>query len=528
MVRVSPVLLAEALLLLPLAGAALVWVPRLWGSPARRSGRAVARAEEATTIAVSAASVVLVLAVTANAPQPLLFRLAFIDMYLDALSIYFVLLVSIVAFIASCYAGPWWTRRSDGAGVSRTVFYTLFNLFHFTMVLVPMVSNLVILWIGIELTTVTSTALVAAERGRRHFEAAWKYIVITSTGIIFALLGTLFLTKAVPAGVADAVPQWHTLMTIAADLDENLVLLSFLFVLIGYGAKAGLAPMHTWLPDAHGEAPYPVSALLSAVLLKSALYVILRFQTVTNAALESTAFTSTVLLSVGLLSLLVATPLIIKRNPFKRTLAYHSLEHMGIITVGIGIGGPIALFGALLHVLNHGVTKALMFLAYGNVQDNYPSNPHRASEAGTPHDPADDHRGVLKAMPWTGSLLAVGGLALVGTPPFNIFLSQFIVLWGGLKKIIDESTGWLVVPVIILLVSITLIFGGLLRHLSRILMGRPPSGVRAESVRQILPLFGLLLLVVVLGLTVPASGVFDLRRLLDDSVAILCGVGCAS
>lgn len=526
MVRVSPVLLAEALLLLPLAGAALVWVPMLWRRPARRGSRA-GRAEEVTTIAVSVTSAVLVLAIAANSPEPLQFRLAFIDMYLDALSVYFILLVSIVALIASCYAGPWWARRSDGPGMSRTVFYTLFNLFHFTMVLVPMVSNLVILWIGIELTTVTSTALVAAERGRRHFEAAWKYIVITSTGIIFALLGTLFLTRAVPADVTDPVPQWHALMMIAPELDENLVLLSFLFVLIGYGAKAGLAPMHTWLPDAHGEAPYPVSALLSAVLLKSALYVILRFQTVTNAALESTAFTSTVLLSVGLLSLLVATPLIIKRNPFKRTLAYHSLEHMGIITVGIGIGGPIALFGALLHVLNHGVTKALMFLAYGNVQDNYPSDPRGASEGGKSHGAGDDHRGVLKAMPWTGFVLAVGGLALVGTPPFNIFLSQFIILWGGLRKVIDQQTGWLVIPVVILLVSITLIFGGLLRHLSRILMGRPPSGVRAESARQILPLFGLLLLVVVLGLTIPASGVFDLRRLLDDSVAILCG-GCAS
>src|SRR5690606_8735284 len=186
-----------------------------------------------------------------------------------------------------------------------------------------------------------------------------------------------------------------------------------------------------------------------------------------NAALESTAFTSTVLLSVGLLSLLVATPLIIKRNPFKRTLAYHSLEHMGVITVGIGIGGPIAPFGALLHVLNHGVTKALMLLAYGHVQDYYPSDPRGASEGGKSHGAGDDRRGVLTAMPWTGLVLAVGGLALVGTPPFNIFLSQFIILWGGLRKVIDQQTGWLVIPVVILLVSITLIFGGLLRHLSR-------------------------------------------------------------
>lgn len=531
----SPVFLAALLLLLPLAGAGMVWLPLLSvrqpGAAGGSGAGVAARAQELITIGISVLSVVLILAIAATVREPLPFEFAFIGMYLDSLSIYFILLVSIVAVIASFYAGPWWCRRSGANGMSRTVFYTLFNLFHFTMVLVPMVSNLVILWIGIELTTVTSTALVAAERTRRHFEAAWKYIIITSTGIIFALLGTLFLTKAVLEESLGSVREWHKLMGIASELDDNLVRLSFLFILIGYGAKAGLAPMHTWLPDAHGEAPYPVSALLSGVLLKSALYVILRFQTITNAALESAGFTSAVLLSVGLLSLVAATPLILKGNPFKRILAYHSLEHMGIITVGIGIGGPIALFGALLHVLNHGVTKSLMFLAYGNVQDNFPEQPQESAprSTGAPGNTTqvDDHRGVLKAMPWTGSVLALGGLALVGTPPFSIFISQLLILWGGIAKVINESAEWLVIPIVIFLGSVTLIFGGLLRHLSRMLLGPPPTNVQPESVRQILPLLCLFLLVVLLGLVIPDGGVLDLRRLLNESVAIVCGGGCS-
>jgi hydrogenase-4 component F len=280
------------------------------------------------TVVASAVSVVAVLGLARYAVSPQRFRILNVDMYLDSLSVYFLLLVSVVAVAASLYARPSWQRSAANRGehreLHRTLFFSFFNLFHFTMVLVPMVSNLVVLWIGVELTTVASTALVAAERTRWHFEAAWKYIVVTSTGIIFALLGTLFLATAIPAGASPRSMQWVDLVHSAGELNPDLVRLSFLFILVGYGAKAGLAPMHTWLPDAHGEAPYPVSALLSGVLLKSGIYVILRFVTIANVRVGS-GFTGTILLAVGLLSVVVATPLILKRNPFKRVLAYHSL-----------------------------------------------------------------------------------------------------------------------------------------------------------------------------------------------------------
>jgi hydrogenase-4 component F len=527
----TPEFLASLLLLAPLAGAVLVALPRAWVGWVDQARRPRAeliagRLQDLLTIGTSAVSLVLILAIAGMSPDTLRFRILVLELYLDSVSIYFLLLVSFVAFIASIYAGPCWSRRSGTGTLSLTLFHSLFNLFHFTMVLVPMVSNLVVLWIGIELTTVTSTVLIAAQRSRVHFEAAWKYIIVTSTGIIFALLGTLFLASAIPPDEhLDPSMSLPDLMLTAGDLDPNLVRLSFLFVLVGYGTKAGFAPMHTWLPDAHGEAPYPVSALLSGVLLKSALYVILRFVMIANGALGDGSFTSGVLLATGLLSLVVATPFILKRNAFKRILAYHSLEHMGIITVGIGIGGRLALFGALLHVLNHGVTKSLMFLAYGNVQDNYA--PTGATVRWEEHAQGQAGGGVLRAMPWTGSLLALGGLALVGTPPFSIFLSELLILWGAVDRVLDQRSWWLIVSVAIFLLSVTVVFGGLARHLSRLLLGSPPEGVRSETARQVLPLLVMLLVIVLLGVVVPASGLVDLRGLLDESVTILCGgAGC--
>jgi hydrogenase-4 component F len=523
--RLSPESLAGLLLLVPLAGAALVWLPRVWVTRVagpRRAGaeQVAARLQDAVTIGTSVASLLLALAIASLVEGAREFRLLFVECYLDPLSIYFLLLVSLVALAAASYAGPCWSRRSGADTFNLALFHSLFNLFLFTMVLVPMVSNLVVLWIGIELTTVTSTLLIAAERTRVHFEAAWKYIIITSTGIIFALLGTLFLASAIPPAGAPVSMDLPDLVRAADMLDPNLARLSFLFVLIGYGTKAGFAPMHTWLPDSHGEAPYPVSALLSGVLLKSALYAILRFFHITNLALaDGGQFTSWMLLGIGLFSVVTATPFILKRNPFKRVLAYHSLEHMGIITLGIGIGGRVALFGALLHVLNHGVTKSLMFLAYGNVQDNYP----RAGPVRAERD--QGREGVLRAMPWTGTLLALGGLALVGSPPFSIFLSELLILWGAVREILAAPTGWLIAAMVIFLLSVTIVFGGQIRHLSRILLGAPPDHVGPETPRQIVPLIALLLVMVLLGLAVPESGPLDLRRLLDESVAILCQGG---
>lgn len=448
-------------------------------------------------------------------------------LHIDSLSLYFILLVNAIAFAATWNAISFLEEKTAVSFIQRPAFFhASINFFHFTMLLVPMVDNLISLWIAIEMTTLASAFLVGHRNDRNAWEAAWKYLIITSTGIILALLGTIFLANAIPPPPTDDnlnILNWTSIMEIArlnnSSLNVDLIKLSFLFAVFGYGTKAGLAPTHTWLPDGHGEAPAPVSALLSGVLLKSALYAILRFYSITNAALrDNTQFTSVILLSLGLLSLVLAVPFILKENRFKRVLAYHSLEHMGIITFGIGIGGPIALFGALLHTLNHALTKSLMFLCYGNVIRAYA----RVSL------PQNKITGLLRSMPITGAIMVIGGLALVGMPPFNIFMSEFIILWGALSQLKESDqvgilpNPVLIVAIVLFLLSTMLIFFGLIRHLSKLALHTMPGGHRLEekSFRDLAPLVLLAIFVILFGVwIIPA-----LSHLISESVSIVLPV----
>ncbi len=540
-------LLAAVMLLIPFAlgaaGLALLW---LW--PAQSSSKQAVRGIAYATVVASLVELAISLLLAgALRGQPALYfswplRVVQVDFHIDVLSIFFILLVNVIGFVAAWNAVH---TVHTPTGESRLLHHPVFfhasiNLFHFTMLLVPMVDNLIGLWIAIEATTLVSALLVAYQNTRNAWEAAWKYLLITSTGIVLALLGTMFLANAshevnlllVPTDEQgrplDSIMNWTFLMVLArggALTDAALLVkLSFLLVLVGYGTKAGLAPMHTWLPDGHGEAPAPVSALLSGVLLKSALYAILRFYTITNTVLnDGRRFTSTMMLGAGLLSLLVATPFILKENRFKRVLAYHSLEHMGIITFGIGIGGPIALAGALLHTLNHAITKALMFLSFGNIMQRYEEH---ALAHGRTLDPADI-TGVLRSMPATGLLLTLGGLALVGTPPFNIFLSEFIILWGTLSRPLNAPT---IGAALLFLLSTTLIFYGLVRHLSRLVLHRMPDEQRfRETPAELFPLVLLFTLVLLAGIGIvpPLAGLLNesVRIVLDGTASTSTGIG---
>lgn len=486
-------------------------------------------------ITVSVAFLSLVVSVALGTPLDGGFIRLPLYVYVDELSVYFILLVNVVAFFSSWGVIHYMQARvkmnRDQPNPRRPLyFHGLFNFFHFTMLLVAMVDNLIVLWLAVEMTTLVSTLLVAYRGDRPAFEAAWKYIVITSTGIIFALLGTMFFAYALQSpgsGCADTPFNWSELNTAVSKcvLNTGYVKLSFVFILIGYGTKAGLAPMFTWLPDGHGQAPSPVSALLSGVLLKSALYAILRFYTLTNLSLSKSPgtspqdafFTSNLLLYTGLFSLALAVPFILKNNSFKRVLAYHSLEHMGIITFGLGIGGPIALYGALLHMLNHALTKSLMFLTFGLVRTKF--NVRRATR-GEPAVETSDIRGLLKSMPLTSGLLFFGGVALVGAPPFNIFLSEFFIFWGAVTDINQRFDAARVVALAIFILSVVLIFGGLVGHLARILLGHPPSADahEEEKPRELLPLFLLLAMILYTGLSL-----FPLAGLLTRSVQIVQG-----
>jgi len=379
--------------------------------------------------------------------------------YLDALSGLMILLICILSFVASIYASGYMVNEVEERLENLWKlkgFYGLLNLFLLTMLIVVTTNSLGLLWIGIEATTLVSAFLVGYYNKQSTVEAAWKYIILCTVGIVFALIGIILTYTAVTqAGGEKALGlNWDYLVTIAHRLNPNLMKTAFIFILVGYGTKAGLAPMHTWLPDAHSEAPTPVSALLSGVLLKCALYGILRFTILTNLTAAKDV-PQTMFIVFGVLSLIIAAGFILVQRNIKRLLAYSSLEHMGIIFLGLGFGTPLAVFGALFHIINHGLTKALMFFSAGNLALKYQNKK------------MNHIQGAFQLMPLSAGALLVGGLALAGLPPFSLFISEFYILYGGLK-----AHYWLASGLFVLFLLI--IFGALIYHFVRMVIGPAP------------------------------------------------------
>src|SRR5579859_1233577 len=275
----------------------------------------------------------------------------------DALSAWMVLLISVVSLGTALYAGSYFKRDlADGAlGPGRVKeFFVLTPLFTAGMLLVVLANNLGVMWFALEATALSSVLLVALYNRRTSLEAAWKYVILGSLGLALALFGTVFTYAAAVDKRSTTLPSfnWSHLMSMAGQLDPRMIKLAWVFILIGYGTKAGLAPMHTWLPDAHSEAPSPTSAMLSGVSLKVALYALLRFHILTTACLGS-SFSRSMLLVFGLGSMCLAAPFILVQTNLKRLLAYSSLEHVGLICVGFGLNSPLTIFGALLHMGYH-------------------------------------------------------------------------------------------------------------------------------------------------------------------------------
>ena len=334
-------------------------------------------------------------------------------LYADALSVWMVLLISVVSLGSSLYAGRYF-RRDLAAGVvtaSRVKeFFVLTPLFATGMFLVVLANNLGVMWFALEATALSSVLLVALYNRRTSLEAAWKYVILGSLGLALALFGTVF-TYAAAIGQSghEKLPSfnWSHFMVVAGQLDQRLIKLAFVFVLVGYGTKAGLAPMHTWLPDAHSEAPSPTSAMLSGVSLKIALYALLRFHILTTQCL-ATSFSGTLLLCFGLFSMFLAAPFILVQTNLKRLLAYSSLEHVGLICAGIGMNTPLTIFGALLHMGYHALTKPVLFFATGNIHQTFHSLEMRVIGSG-----------VVKALPVTVLLMGLAAVAAIGLPRPN-------------------------------------------------------------------------------------------------------------
>jgi hydrogenase-4 component F len=426
--------------------------------------------------------------------------------YADGLSAYIVVIVSGSAFVVALYSIGYLRRqiRSNRVdGHQLWLYYLLLNMFLFTMMFVLLSNNLGFLWIGSEATTLATAFLVAFYERESSIEAAWKYVIICSVGITLALFGiilTYFSALHVVPASSNAL-HWSSLMQVAKKLDPAVLKLAFVFILVGFGTKAGLAPMHTWKPDAYREAPAPISALMAAGLVNVALYSLMRFYILVNKAVDGN-FASTLFIIFGLVSMAVAVPFILLQRDFKRLLAYSSVEHVGIIVFALGIGSPLAYFGAMLHLLNNAIAKTLLFLTAANIRMAYKSKIMRKVT------------GAIKIIPVSATFFIVGVFAITGWPPFGVFISEFSIVSAGFAN--DN-----VIPSVVFIGIIATIFVGFIFHASRMVFGEPASIVKGNDADALsLLLLGLLVAaLLLLGVYLPPQ----LQRSIQNAVAVLKG-----
>ncbi|MGH2891787.1 MAG: proton-conducting transporter membrane subunit [Solirubrobacteraceae bacterium] len=428
-------------------------------------------------------------------------------LYLDPLSVFFLATIALVVALASIGSAAY-LRAEEQRGELRSLqvrlYFIFFAIFASMMLASFETGNLGLLWVLIEASTLASCVLVGLEGKTVSLEAAWKYIIISSFGVTIALVGTLFLYYA--AGNLSGSPTehltWSYLYAHAGGLGPESLRLAFLLALIGYGTKVGLAPMHTWLPDAHSEAPSPASAMLSAALLNTGMYAIIRFQALTRPALGS-AYAAHVLLVFGFASVIIATLFIVLRGNYKRLFAYSSVEHMGIIAIALGFGGVLGLYGALLHTLTHAIGKAVLFLTSGDLVLRYRTRI------------IDEVKGVVTVTPLTGAILLLAALAVAGSPPFGLFLSEFTIVRAGLQRSSIVLVGALVV-------LLAIVFVALVGAVAGMALGgapdRPTYGPayaeRSGRVLAATPLIAGMLMLLVLGLWIPGG----LDRLIMNSI----------
>jgi hydrogenase-4 component F len=417
----------------------------------------------------------------------------------DSLSALLMVCITAAAFIALFFSPG---LRGETRYTPRQLrrYHVSMNLFIAAMLVAVSANNVGILWIAVEATTIFSAFVIPLALTKDAVEASWKYILICSVGIALAFAGTVlgYFDFVTLSGRAENALNWPVLLEAAPRLHPEVMQLAFVFLLIGYGTKAGIAPMHTWLPDAHSEAPAPLSAMMSGVLLAVATYAIVRWKVVVDAGLESN-YTNNLLLTLGLLSLLIAAFSLVQSQNYKRMLAYSSIEHTGLICLGLALG-PLGVFAAMLHLLNHAVAKPLLFILAGRVLHRY----HTTE--------IDRVSGLFKVMPWTGGLFAAAILAIIGLPPFGLFISEFALFRAGFAA----GQPWLMGAVLALL---AVAFVALISHLNKMLYGTPAEGVAVGETSgwQIAPLFLSVAVLVTLGLTQPAP----LTTLLNQIVAIV-------
>jgi hydrogenase-4 component F len=403
---------------------------------------------------------------------------------LDPVARLVLLLVSVLFLICSIYCVGYLHYRRE---LSNRIFVPCLMSFLATTTLVTCSHHLGLMWVAMEATTLSTAPLIYFNRTPRSIEATWKYLLVGSVGIAIALLGSFFLAYSSLGAGGEPSLLLEQLVQRAPLLDKSWLQAAFVLLLVGYGTKMGLAPMHTWKPDAYGEAPGVVGALLAGGVTNCAFLSILRIYHICHAAGE-TGYETRLLIGIGLLSMIVAAIFMVGQRDFKRMLAYSSVEHMGILVLGVGIGGP-ALFGSLLHMLNNGLTKGVLFLCAGNI--------HRAYGAKT----TDEVRGAMRFLPFSGTLFLLGFFAITGSPPFGPFVSEFTILNGAFHEhhfLAGAS----------FLFLLLVIFIGMGRTVLTVVQGRPlPGTVRSnyrEGILTGLPILMSMALVLMMGLHIPA------------------------
>ncbi|BCG04773.1 hydrogenase 4 subunit F (plasmid) [Paraburkholderia sp. PGU19] len=405
--------------------------------------------------------------------------------FVDPLNVFLVALTAFVGWTTSIFSRPY-MRIEQGRGkmtaTRMRLYHSMYQLFVFAMLLALLTNNVGILWVAMEAATLATVLLVSVYRTAASLEAAWKYFILCGVGIAQALFGTILLYLAASRQLTggDAL-LWTSLSAVKGALDPTIMSLAFVFLLIGYGTKVGLVPMHNWLPDAHAEGPTPISAVLSGLLLNVALYAVLRCKVLADGALQN-GLPGRLMIGFGLVSVLVATFSLLRQKDVKRLFSYSSIEHMGLMTFAFGLGGPTATFAGLLHMTVHSLVKSAIFFSVG----------HAAQKART--QTIDDIRGLLRVSPTVGWGMMLGALAILGMPPFGVFASEFLILTTAINEL-----PW-VTPV--LLIALAVAFATIFARVQHMVFGEPTATV-LEHPPAVLPIFVHLGFGLILGLYIP-------------------------
>jgi hydrogenase-4 component F len=406
--------------------------------------------------------------------------------FVDSFNVFLVALTAFVAFTTAIFSRPYMLNEQQRGKLTARMlrlYHAMYQMFVFTMLLALLTNNMGVLWVAMEAATLTTVLLVSLYRTPASIEAAWKYFILCGVGLAQALFGTILLYFAAEKvlGAGGTALLWTQLNAVKGSLEPTVLSLAFVFLLVGYGTKVGLVPLHNWLPDAHAEGPTPISAVLSGLLLNVALYAVVRCKVLVDGAVGA-HFAGNLMMGFGLLSMVVAAFFLVRQKDVKRLFAYSSIEHMGLMTFAFGMGGPVATFAGLLHMTVHSLTKSAIFFAVG----------HAVQKSGT--QMMDRIRGLVVTNPTIGWGLMLGSLAILGMPPFGVFASEFLILSTAMQQ-----QPW-ATPVLLLALGVA--FAAIFGKVQPMVFGETPLP-RLPHPPALIPVFTHLALVLMLGIYTP-------------------------